>query len=138
MTTFGADITAALREMRAHAESLMVATVRITRLGEVDRRTGLADRITVYEGRGKVQTYEPYEADREVTGGTWVVQRYHVHVPVTAGPFENGDLVEILTSPLMPHQVGDVFRVAGLHEKTMQTAQRLLVDEITNQKAVTP
>ena len=134
------SLFSALASGRAAAERLMTSTLRVTRLdpATIDRRTGEGERVTVYEGRGKVQTYEPHEADRELAGGTVVVQRYHVHVPVTAGPFENGDLVEIVDSPTMPHATGDVFRIAGLHEKSHQTAQRLLVDEITNVREVAP
>ena len=121
---------AALESGRRAAEALMTAKVRITRQsGEVDELTGLAAQVTVYEGRAKVQTYEPYESERTVAGATVVTQRYQVHVPVTAGLFEVGDLIEIVESPRMPHLVGDVFRLAGLHEKSHQTAQRLLTDE---------
>lgn len=126
----------ALLAGRAAAERLMVATVRITRTDRSTRDplTGLGTPTTVYEGRAKVQTYEPHEVGRDSAGSTQIVQRYHVHVPVDSGPFEVGDLVHILTSPLMPHAVGDRFRVAGLHEKSLQTAQRLLVDEFVNSK----
>lgn len=140
MFGFAEEVLGTLPELRALAESLMTSTLRVTRLdpATIDRRTGEGERVTVYEGRGKVQTYEPYESDRERVSGTVVVQRYHVHVPVTAGPFEVGDLVEVVASPTMPHAVGDVFRVAGLHEKSHQTAQRLLADEITNVREVAP
>ena len=84
---------------------------------------------TVYEGRCKVATYEPYEATPDVGGKTVVQQRYSVHVPVSAGPFEVGDVVTITASAQLPATTGRTFRVAGLHEKTWQTAQRLLVDE---------
>lgn len=125
-------IVTALAAGRRAAEALMTATVRVTRLGaDVDPLTGLGERVVVYEGRGKIQTYEPYESQRTVAGGTVTTQRYQVHVPVTAGPFEEGDLIEIVASPTMPHLVGDAFRLAGLHEKTFQTAQRLLCDERT-------
>lgn len=84
---------------------------------------------TVYEGRCKVATYEPYEATPDVGGKTVVQQRYSIHVPVSAGPFEVGDLVTITGSANLPATTGRTFRIAGLHEKTWQTAQRLLTDE---------
>lgn len=117
---------------RAAAERLMTATVKITRLdGEPDRLTGRPGQRLIYRGRGKVQTYEPYEQERTAAGATVVTQRYQVHVPCSAGPFEVGDLIEIVNSPGMPQLEGDVFRLAGLHEKSLQTAQRLLTDERT-------
>lgn len=75
-----------------------------------------------YVGRCKIQTYEPYEQAPEVGASTPVIQRYSLHVPIGAGPFEVGDVATV---------GGRVFRVGGLHGKTFQTAQRLLVDEIT-------
>jgi len=83
----------------------------------------------VYAGRCKVTSFQPYESDREAGGATVTTQRYFVHVPVTAGPFEIGDLVTITSGANEPTTIGRKFRVAGLHEKTWQTAQRLLVDE---------
>ena len=110
----------------------MLAKVEITRLSaEVDELTGEGLRSMVYAGRAKIQTYEPYESERTSAGATVTTQRYHVHVPVDSGPYEVGDLIKIVESPTMPHLVGDEFRLAGLHEKTLQTAQRLLTDERT-------
>lgn len=96
----------------------------------------------VYEGLCKVATYEAHERAADVGGATLVVQRYYVHVPVGAGPFMIGDVCQVLRpgtvipagTTLYENSIilGDSFRnfrVAGLHEKTWQTAQRLLVDE---------
>ena len=125
-----------MRPLNAHrrrrAERLLKGEVRVTRLStEVDELTGRGLRTVVYEGRGKIHTYEPYESERTSAGATVTTQRYQVHVPVDSGPYEVGDLIKIVESPTMPHLVGDEFRLAGLHEKTLQTAQRLLTDERT-------
>lgn len=118
------------RSRRRRAVKLMAAHLEITRAdtSQRDPITGESRRAAIYDGPGKIQTYEPHETAHQVGGGTVVTQRYAVHVPVSAGPFEIGDLVYVVESPTMPHAVGDVFRVAGLHEETHQTAQRLLVD----------
>lgn len=84
-------------------------------------------RTTVYEGPCRVRTYQPYETVRESAGASVVEQRYSVHVPVTAGPFRPGDLVTIVGGQSLA--VGSRYRIAGIHEETHQTAQRLLVDE---------
>lgn len=136
MTSFAEHARLALLEGRRLAESLMTDTVRVLRpVGvEVDDLTGKDVPVyapdAVYEGRAKVQTYEPHEQTPAVGGRTTVVQRYHVHLPVSAGPFKAGDRVEVLTSQHNPHLPGTVYRVAGPHEKAQQTAQRVLVDEV--------
>lgn len=117
-------VSMAVRSGRRAAEKLMVDNCRITRTGEPtigpDGREHISE-TTVYEGKCKVQTYEPYEQTPNTAGHTAVVQRYSVHAPYGAGPFEVGDKVTV---------TGREFRVAGLHEKTYQTAIRLLVDEV--------
>jgi hypothetical protein len=116
-----------VRAGRRAAEALMVDTCTIDRItGEA---TGEDGRVTPtyadpppYAGKCKLQTYEPYEQTPEVGGSTPTVQRYSLHVPVTAGPLEVGDVATVGARR---------FRIAGLHRKSFQTAQRLLVDEIT-------
>lgn len=131
----GDYISSALPELQAHAESMMVDACRITRLVDAwttDPATGRdvpAPPAVIYEGKCKVTSYQPYETTPEVGGMTEVLQRYYVHVPVTAGPFEIGDLITITAGANDPTTLDRTFRVAGLHEKTWQTAQRLLVDE---------
>jgi len=80
-----------------------------------------------YEGPGKVQTYEPHESTPESAGATAVMQRYSVHIPVGEGPFRVGDFATVIT----PGKPERVLRVAGTHEKTYQSMQRLLCDEQT-------
>lgn len=81
----------------------------------------------VYEGPGKVQTYEPHESTPESAGATVVMQRYSVHIPVGEGPFRVGDFATRVT----PGKPERVFRIAGTNEKTYQSMQRLLCDEQT-------
>ena len=110
----------------------MVDRVVIERPGSIDPVTGDRSWSTVYAGRGKVQTYEPYEsAVASQAGHTFITQRYSVHVPVDAGQFDVGDRVTILRGS-GPVEDGVKYRVAGLHEKTFQTAQRLLVDQVVD------
>lgn len=119
---------AALRRGQRAAEALMVDTLHIGRgSGEVDPFTGEPETVAVYEGAGKIQTFEPYETVLEVGGSSVVQQRYAVHVPVDAGPFRVGDVVEVVFSG-NPNLAGTRYRVAGLNLKSFQTAQRLLVD----------
>lgn len=104
----------------------MVDVCSVVRPGPsvVDPVTGVVSpsAVPVYSGRCKVNTYQPYEEQRDVAGQTVVSQRYSLHVPVGAGPFAVGDVVSVS---------GRRFRVGGTHAKTFQTAQRLLCDELT-------
>lgn len=126
------DVLAELADGQALAEDLFLDQCKITRepAEDADWVTGPDGRQTpaqwgpVYEGPCKVQSQQPYEVKSQVGSTTEVTQRYMVHVPVGAGPFEVGDLV-VVTS------MGDrELRVAGTHHKTFQTAQRLLADEM--------
>jgi hypothetical protein len=128
-----------LAQGRAEAEAIMLDACTITRPsgaeGEIDPETGLrepAPTITVYTGKCKVQTYEPDESARESGDHVWVQQRYHLHLPVGVGPVKVDDTATIIAAAADPQLAGRSYRVAGLHHKSLATAQRLLVDEITD------
>lgn len=130
--------TGPLRRGRAASEALMTDTCSITRVtgepGPIDPETGLrtpAPTATVYTGKCKVQTYEPHESALESGGHVYTEQRYHLHLPIGAGPFEVNDTATVTASATDAQLAGAAYRVAGLHNKTYATAQRLLVDEIT-------
>jgi hypothetical protein len=124
----------AVRAGQQMAEALMTSTGRFTRNDpdagpDWNEETGkyVDPTLTIYEGPCKVQTYEAFESEPDAGGAQRVIQRYYLHVPVSAGPFLPGDRAEIIASPnhLL---VGNVYTVAGPHEKDWQTAQRLLAD----------
>ena len=129
--TFGDLIADRLPTLQAAAENMMTSTTTVTRLGEPvwDEDTGdYTDALTtVYEGRCKLQTYQAFEAEPEAGGAQRVIQRYYLHVPVSAGIFLPGDRA-VITASANPLLVGNVYVVAAAHEKDWQTAQRLLVD----------
>lgn len=138
------DIAAALPELQAQAESMMVETCRI------DRVTGVASDdkgrpvVTladppIYVGPFKVRSYRPFESEREVVGTTSTSQRYDLHIPAPErmaglvaagivtrwnGPVRNGDFMTRTT----PGRHEEVYRVATEHDITYQTAQRLVGD----------
>lgn len=128
------ELADVLPELQAEAESLMTSTARITRFDpdadpEWDEETGEYTDVlsTVYLGKCKVQTFQAFENEPEAGGAARVIQRYYLHVPVSAGVFLPGDRAEI-TASANPILVGNVYVVAAPHEKDWQTAQRLLVD----------
>jgi hypothetical protein len=118
---------------RLAAERLMVDTCVIGRPGgwtEDEDGVEVPSETTVYSGKCRVQTYEPYESALTSAGRPVVQQRYQVHLPVSdeAMAVEVGDLVHVAgrRRPL---------RVGGLFDKTFATAIRLLVDEEANSSA---
>lgn len=125
-------IRSVLPELQAEAEGMMVESLRIDR---VLGTTTLDDASVVpllmdpppYEGRGKINSYQPYETERDASGSLAVTQRYTVHIPNGVIGVKIGDYVTITAG----EHAGRVLRVAGTHEKTFQTAQRLLCDEHT-------
>lgn len=112
----------------------MLDTIRIDRVTgtEDDGKGGITITLQdppVYEGRGYVQSYRPYETDRDVaTVATIIQQRYDIGIPVGVGPVHVGDYVTVTASTENPLLVGNVYRIAGPHEKTSQTSQRMLAD----------
>lgn len=102
--------------------------------GPLDPDTGErapAPTEVVYTGKCKVQTYEPHESKPESGDHVFTVQRYSLHIPATAAQIAVDDRAQITASELDPNLVGRTYRISGLLHKSMATAQRLLVDEVT-------
>lgn len=124
-------IAGALKRGQRNADALMVDQCTVKRVipGTItpdDGSTSKPTEITVYTGKYRLTTYEPYESVINSAARPVVQQRYSAHFPVNVGPlFKIGDLI-------YPANSDRVLRIAGLLEKTYQTAQRLLVDENTN------
>lgn len=125
--------TAVLRGRRM-AERQMADTCTVQRITSTtpDPLTGvdIPTYATVYAGRCKVQTYEPFEQNPEAGGHTFTVQRYSVHVPVGSFAPAIGQVVTITAAALDPNLAGNVFRVVALLHKTAATAYRLSVEEV--------
>lgn len=116
-------LDATIKAGQRAAERLMRDSCLITRLTKVvvgGREEFLPS--TVYSGKCKLQTYEPYEQTPETVSHTATVQRYSLHVPVGV-EVKIGDLATVGTRR---------FRVTGLHNKSFRTATRLLVDEVVD------
>jgi hypothetical protein len=121
---------------RRAAGALMRDWCQITHPGEqvTDRRTGHVYAVPdtpVYEGRCKVQSYQPFEQNPEAGAHSYAIQRYAVHVPVGAYVPHVGDVVTILAATMDPNLAGRVFRVVALLHKSYATAYRLAItDEV--------
>lgn len=134
----GADVAAALLDMRAAAESLMTATWQIERQRVEDGRPvvavvnhkSLPVRDVVYEGRAKLQTYEGHEVALPAGPSTVVQQRMALHLPAHAVRPLPGDIATCLasTDPLMVGKRVRVVQAAPFKEHA--TAYRVFVDEL--------
>ncbi len=126
----------AVLQGRAAAEALMADACSIVRttgpVGPIDPETGLptpAPTTQVYAGKCRVQTYEAHESTPDSGDHVFTVQRYYVHLPVSAD-VKRDDQITITAATLDPALVGRSYRVVGLLHKTYATANRVIVDEI--------
>lgn len=137
-----ADVTAALPDLRAAAESLMVDTCIITRDGEgepvFNSETGQYERpgrTTVYEGKcrlqdNRVQVGSPDQSSQ--AGLAISVQNTELQLPVDGtGHIVPGDVAEILSCRFDLSLIGRKLTVEGPHGKSHATTRRLRVKEVT-------
>lgn len=107
----------------------MTDSCEVTRLvaGEDEDGIDVTTKTTVYSGRCKVQTYEPYEQSLVIVGNPVTQQRYQVHFPWASTVLEVGDIVRVAgrERPL---------RVVSLFDKTYATAIRVACEEVSNAK----
>lgn len=127
-------IHSALHAGRAAAERLMRATVRVEReVGQIvydpDGTNPRRETLLIYEGRGKVQSYEGHEQPVVTAGQSIAMLRTRVDVPVGSGPFIPGDRVKVLANPDDPMLETVELRIAALAPfKSMATAYRVFAD----------
>ena len=121
---------AAIMQGRRMAERLMVDSWVVYKLdmNDVDPLTGEAVRVTVYEGKGKLQSWEGYEQSTESVGHTSTIQRLSLHLPVTEYRPQVGH-VAVCVESLDPNLVGTEYRISqDAPFKTFSTAYRVFVD----------
>lgn len=141
------DIAAALPELRAHAESLMVDSCTITsrRLDESGEPVREMDPVTleltdvwdeVYAGRCRVQRPGAVMVGREpVVGGVeYNVETVHVQVPLTVLGVKTNDRVTITAVGAIsdPDSVGMALSVRVNQHKTHATKRTLVCEEVTS------
>ena len=132
MVTLGADIAAALPELRRAAESMMRDSCTITRPGVQtwDEATGVcvaADPVTAYSGPCRVRMAGAGGAKADAGETGWPVADLTVWLPIgdQSDTVRVGDLVSITTRPHDAGSSTDAYRVAGLHSQTHSTSRRL-------------
>lgn len=119
------------------AEALMVDTCEVTRQDDAQEVTDpVTGEVTsgateVYTGRCKIQTGEVQEATPTTGGRLVTVQRYQLHLPIGAGPVAVGDLVRLTAATQDAQLAGRVYRIIATHHKSLATAQRIELEEVT-------
>lgn len=133
----GHDIAAALPELRAHAESLMVDTCRI------DRATGATtiDPVTleetpvyatVYEGKARIQRSAGLTTQESTQGGfEFAVGSVVGQLPITATGIVRGDRLTVTVATLDPDLLGLVATVTTNLSKTHGTKRTLVCEEVS-------
>ena len=116
------------------AESLMVDSLRLDHpTGKTIRVDGVSvpEMVTVWSGRGKVQSQQSYPSQPEVGGGTVTLAIFEVHIPVDATARPLVDDVFVVESSRDPALVGTRLRVRVDPSKTWRTARRFNCEELT-------
>ena len=119
---------------RRKAESLMVDECAITRVtGTVDNPDGTVTKTTttVYDGKCRIQTYDPYERKSAVADVETTIRRDVLQIPMSVTGVATGDEVTVTASQLDSDLIGRVWRVAGPSRKTHMTMRRLYIEEVT-------
>jgi hypothetical protein len=125
-----------LAAAQARAESRMDRPCRVVEWSEVtaDPVTGadvLVSGPTVYAGRCEVAEADSQPREAEAGTGTVTTQSLQARLPVGTGPYKIGHVVELLDRDARSASAEVVrrLRVAGLHDISHQTSQRLRVEE---------
>lgn len=131
---FSVAIQEAVTRGQQHAESLMVDSLRLDHpTGKTIRVGGVSvpEMVTVWSGRGKVQSQQSYPSQPEVGGGTVTLAIFEVHIPVSASARPLVDDVFVVESSRDPALVGTRLRVRVDPSKTWRTARRFNCEEVT-------
>lgn len=112
----------------------MVDECTISRVtGTVDESDGSVTKTTttVYSGKCRIQTYDPYEKRSGVADVETTLRRDVLQVPMSVTGLTTGDEVTVTASELDEDLVGRVWRIAGPSRKTHSTMRRMYIEEVT-------
>ena len=135
----GEDIAAALPELRAHAESLMVDTVRVQHPTgafntDPDTLAEVPAFSTVYLGKARLQRPGALSPNEQVAGGfEFDVRAVMAQLPLTATGIVAGDRVTVtaIGATTDPDLLGLVATVQANLTKTHATKRTLVCQEVS-------
>lgn len=129
------SVVAVLKRGRGKAESLMRDTIRITRLtGAVTTDPNppyvvTEERVTVYEGPGKIQSNVEYEQSVDLGDSIRATTRMLLHIPVDACQAEVGDQVTVVVAALDERLTRRTWRITQIAPyKSLATADRMYIE----------
>lgn len=129
---FAVKIQEAVERGRVNAEQLMTDILRLEHptgnTVRVDGKT-VPEMVTVWSGRGKVQSQQSYPSQPEVGGGTVTLAIFEVHIPVSAAVTPLVDDAFVVEASRDQALVGTRFRVRVDPSKTWRTARRFNCEE---------
>ncbi|WP_242089248.1 DUF6093 family protein [Curtobacterium sp. DN_7.5] len=136
MTDLGADLQAALPDLRAAAESKMVDSctiVEVTTSGDPDPATSLPaeTRTTIYAGKCEYRAADTQARSVDSGGRQLVQQGATLKIPVDApgsASVRVGHVATISLATNDPTASPVVVTVSGTHQQTYATARRLPVE----------
>ena len=122
---------------RVAAEALMVDTCTVTRLaGQPTDGAGhvIKTYTTVYTGKCKIQRQPRPANARTATIGEAeeFLTRLELHVPTTVTAIASDDIVTVTASAYDAALVGRLFHVRALAHKSLTTAHRFGLEEVTS------
>lgn len=133
--TLGTDLTEALPELRAAAESRMTQTWRIGTLSETtDPATFDVVKTVqpvVYTGRGRLKPSTTAGTNADAAGQLVAIYSLELHLPVGTTGIERGMVAICDACPEDPSLVGRMVRIAGGPSQGQVTAARYPVDDST-------
>jgi len=134
--TLGADITAALPELRAAAESMMHSTVIIRRPSgstwNEETGTSVPAWVDVYEGPARIRFKDTQPRVADAAGEQVVDQAPVLSLPIaTSADVRVDDIATVTANPTDPGLIGLQFRIAGVHAQTHATARRFPVEVVS-------
>ena len=134
MMTLGADIAAALPQLRAEAESRMFETLLVGRFRDgIDPDTKDATRVLEaerYTGKGRIRWGSREVSNSQATGSPVAMQEPYLSVPFGTARFFTDDEVECSASP-DPLLVGRRFKLSGAAAAGQVSAYRYPLEELS-------
>ena len=134
MMTLGADIAAALPQLRAEAESRMFETLLVGRFRDgIDPDTKDATRVLEterYTGKGRIRWGSREVSNSQATGSPVAMQEPYLSVPFGTARFFTDDEVECIASP-DPLLVGRRFKLSGAAAAGQVSAYRYPLEELS-------
>lgn len=113
----------------------MLDACAVTRPGAPSTNPGTgavtASSTPLYSGKCKVQNGDIRAGAVEAAGRTATVERSEVHAPVGSFAARPGDVITITASGYDASLVGRVYRVTSANLKSLASAYRIPVEEVT-------